>query len=160
MTFWEQLESIWDQILQVIGSLIIPDWSELVSWIPIILVLGVIGPILTLLVLYHFIYQAARPRTRARYIDYPLRIPIGADGMPQRPTGRPFCERDLLIYGSKASRCDVCRDELTLLCPRCSVARDAAIEICGNCGMAGRVSDRALALAPNAGPPAGGAAAA
>jgi hypothetical protein len=40
------------------------------------------------------------------------------------------------------------------------VGRDAAIEICGNCGLAGRVTDRAMAIVPDAGPPAGGAAAA
>jgi hypothetical protein len=159
VTFWEQLEAIWNQILGVIEALIIPDWSELVSWIPIILVLGVIGPILTLLVIYHLGYQAGRPRTRARYVDYPLRIPMTADGIPIRPTGRPFCERELLVFGPRARRCDVCGDDLMILCPRCGVARHAALETCGNCGLAGRVSDRALALAPE-GPPAGGATAA
>jgi hypothetical protein len=160
VSFWEQIEALWNQLLDVIAALIIPDWTQLVSWIPIVLVLAVIGPILTLLVLYHLGYQIGRPRTRARYMEYPLRVPIGPDGTPARPTGRPFCERDLLIYGPKARRCDVCRDDLVLLCPRCGVGRDAAIEVCGNCGLAGRVSDRAIAIVPDAGPPAGGAAAA
>jgi hypothetical protein len=160
VTFWEQLEAIWNQLLEVVAALIIPDWSALVSWIPLVLVLAVIGPILTLLVLYHFGYQAGRPRTRARYNEYPLRIPIGPGGEPERPTGRPFCERDLLVFGPKARRCDTCGRDLTLVCPRCVVARDAAIEMCGNCGLVGRVSDRGLAVAPVAGPPPGGAAAA
>jgi hypothetical protein len=157
VTFSEQLEAIWQQILDLLSAILIPDWSFLVSLIPIVLVLAVIGPILTLLVLYHLGYQAKKPRTRARYIEYPQPVPVGPDGQPMRPTGRPFCERDLLVYGSAARRCDACHDALTLLCPRCAVARDAAIESCGNCGMTGRVLDRALAVAP-AGPPSGGAA--
>ena len=157
MTFFEQIEAIWNQILDVLSAILIPDWTFLVSLIPIVLVLAVIGPILTLLVLYHLGYQLGKPRTRARYLEYPQPVPTGADGSPQRPTGRPFCERDLLIYGPSARRCDACTDGLTLLCPRCGVARDAALESCGNCGLTGRVSDRALAVAP-AGPPSGGAA--
>lgn len=157
MTFFEQLEAIWNQILEVLSAILIPDWGFLVSLIPIVLVLAVLGPILTLLVVYWVGYLFKRPRTRARYAEYPQPVPTGADGVPQRPTGRPFCERDLLIYGPAAQRCDVCRDDLTLLCPRCGVARDAALELCGNCGLTGRVSDRAMAIAP-AGPPAGGAA--
>jgi hypothetical protein len=160
VTFWEQLEAIWNQILDVISALVIPDWTALVGWIPIVLVLAVIGPIVTLLVLYHLGYQIGKPRTRARYLDYPLRVEIGPDGTPARPTGRPFCERDLLVYGPKARRCDVCGDDLALLCPRCGIGRNAAIEVCGNCGLAGRVVDRPFAMVTDPGPPAGGAAAA
>jgi hypothetical protein len=160
VTFWDQLEALWDQFLEFVTAVVIPNWSDLVFWIPIILIVLVIGPLLTILLLYHVGYQVSRPRTRARYAEYPLQIRTGPDGQPDRPTGRPFCERDLLVYQSNERRCEVCHEELTLLCPRCGVARNAALETCGNCGLAGRVSDRALALAPDAGPPAGGAAAA
>ena len=155
----EALERIWQGLLDLTSKIVIPDWNSVVGLIPILLVIGVVGPILTLVILFWVIYIARRPRTRIRFAEGATAAPLGEDGKPVFPRGEPYCFRDGLIYPFGTHECDVCHDELAVLCPKCGVGRSAVQDTCGNCGLVLRIEPRLRALAP-VGPPPGGAAAA
>jgi hypothetical protein len=155
----DALENLWNGLLELTAKLVIPDWGAVIGLLPLLLLVGVIGPILTILLLAHLIYLARRPRTKVRFVVEPVAAPIGADGKPVFPTAEPFCFRDGLIYPPGAVECSVCGAELSLICPKCGVAREITVEACGNCGLALRLEPRPRALVA-AGPPPGGAAAA
>jgi hypothetical protein len=156
----EQIESLWSGLIQFTSQFVIPDWGGLITLLPILLLLLVIGPIVSLVILVWLIYVVRRPRTSVLPPDPTARrAEIGSDGAPVFPAGEPYCYRDALIYPFGARRCDECGDELSVACPKCGVKRSAAVDACANCGLVLKVEPRAMTLRP-AGPPPGGAAAA
>ena len=147
------------RILDFLSPIVIPDWGALIGLLPVLLLIGVVGPLLSLLVLGWFIYVVRRPRSRTPYVAAAAVPAQLVDGVSQYPTGEPYCPVDRLVYPFGATRCDVCHRELAVTCPKCGVGREAAIDTCGNCGLVLRIEPRLRQLAP-AGPPPGGAAAA
>jgi hypothetical protein len=160
VTVVDQLESIWSGLLELTSRFVIPDWGALIGLLPVFILVLVIGPIVSLLVLLWIVYVLRAPRVGVLPPDEAARTaPIGADGLPAFPPGEPYCFRDGIIYPARATRCEVCGDELAVACPKCGVGRAASVETCANCGLVLKVEPRAVALRP-AGPPPGGAAAA
>lgn len=161
MNLVDQLEQIWQGILDITSLFVIPDWGALIGLLPIFLLILVLGPILSLLVLAWFVYVVRKPRPGQVIVDEagPRKAEIGADGLPVFPRGEPICFRDGLIYPFGSRRCDACGDALSVYCPKCAVARESGIDACPNCGLILKLEPRALTLRP-AGPPPGGAAAA
>ena len=154
----DAIHDLWLAFLQAIEGFVIPDWGALIALIPYLLVIGVLGPILSLIVLGWVIYAFVRPRRKVAYAEGPSVAPI-VDGQPVYPSGEPYCPYDGLVYPSGSTTCERCRRDLTLRCPRCSAGRPAQIQACGNCGLIVAVAKRDLTLRP-AGPPPGGAASA
>ncbi len=154
----DQLNAMWSQIIEVTSRFVVPDWSALVSLLPVLLFIGVVVPALTLAVLVWFIYIVRKPRAKVTVAEGVRLASIGADGEPEFPPGLPYCQRDRLIYPSGTSRCADCRDDLVVTCPMCGLGRDAGISTCGNCGLVLRVEARSRVLRPASGPPPGGAA--
>lgn len=160
MTIVDQLQQLWNGLLDLTSMLVLPDWGSLINLLPWAVLLFVVGPILSLLLLAWFVYAVRKPRVGMLPLaEGPRVAPIGADGLPEFPTGEPICFRDGLIYPPGATRCDSCGDELSLYCPRCRVIRTASLETCGNCGLTIKLERRGLALTPAAPPPGGAAAA-
>lgn len=145
-------------ILDVLTFFIIPDWTELVGLIPVLLVIGVIGPIATLLALTWIVYALRAPRTRIALELAAVRAGV-VDGRPSYPAGEPYCPVDRLVYPSGAVTCDSCHRDLFVACPKCSTGRAARLDTCGNCGLVLKIESRARAFR-SVGPPPGGAAAA
>ncbi len=155
----DALGRLWNSLLDVTSKLVIPDWGSLVGLLPIFLVIGVIGPLVTLIVLVWLFYLVRKPRTRVTFEEGPHEAPVGADGQPEFPSGEPYCLGHALIYPSGLTRCPIDGELLSVVCPKCGLGRAADIDTCGNCGLVLRIIPRARALRP-AGPPPGGAAAA
>ena len=160
MTVLDQLNQAWTGLLDFLGKLVIPDWGALIGLLPLLLLIGVIGPIVSLLVLGQVIYLVRRPRTGLRYVEGPRPAALDADGRPVYPAGLPHCLQEALVYPSGATRCLNDGAELWVVCPMCGLGRSAAVRTCGNCGLVLTVKNRPVALGPVAGPPPGGAAAA
>ncbi len=157
MTVLDTIQQIWQSFLDFISMFVIPDWGGLIQLLPVFLVLGVIGPVLSLGLLVWFIYFLRKPRVPLASDPEPVAAPIGPDGKPVTPRGEPFCYRDGLIYPANAQRCEVCGDELSVRCPKCDVGRPASISTCGNCGLVLKVRPQTQVVRP-AQPPPGGAA--
>ena len=153
----DALEGFWNSLLDLTSLFVIPDWGALIALLPIFLLIGVLGPILSILVLVHLIYFLRKPRVALAEPAGPVPAQIGADGKPVVPRGEPFCYRDGLIYPANTTRCEVCGDDLSVRCPKCDVVRPASIDTCGNCGLVLKVRPQNQVVRA-AQPPPGGAA--
>ena len=160
MSFMDGLNGLWNTILDITKMFVIPDWNSVVGLLPLLIFLGVVGPLLTFTVLGVLVYQAAQPRTKVRVETGARLAQIGADGQPIFAPGLPFCRADRLIFPSGTLRCDRDGSELAVICPMCGLGRPAAIDTCPNCGLVLNVKPRQVAIGPASGPKAGGAAAA
>ncbi len=90
----DQLEAIWDQILKITAVFVTPNWGDPIGWLPVLLVVGVVGPLLSILVLFWVWYLIRKPRVRYEYADASRPAPRDAAGDYLFPTGEPHCPRD------------------------------------------------------------------
>lgn len=154
----DTLEDIWTGLLDLTAQFVIPDWGSVIGLLPLLILLGVVGPFLTFLVLGILVYQIRKPRTSVRFAEGPRVAELDEAGQPVFPRGLPFCRRDALVYASGTTRCDRCDDPLAVVCPMCGLGRDSIVDTCTNCGLVLKVEPRPVAARPAAGPKPGGAA--
>jgi hypothetical protein len=154
----DQLNQIWTGLLELSSKLILPDWGGLIGLLPILLLIGVVGPLLSLVVLFWLRYVLVKPRVRAGYADPRRAAALDADGQPVFPVGEPYSLAEGMIYEPGATR-SVSGDELLVACPKCGLVRSAAVTTCGNCGLSFTITPPTRSLRPVAPPPGGRAAA-
>jgi hypothetical protein len=155
----DAIGQLFQALVNFLEPILIPDWRALLDLLPLFLLLGVVGPIISLLVLGWFVYIVGRPRSRIPYqapAPQPARL---VEGQPVYPPGEPYCAFDRLVYPFGETRCATCGRDLAVVCPKCSTGRQAFIDTCGTCGLVLKINRGVPALRP-AGPPPGGAAAA
>lgn len=151
----------WTGFLDWLETIIVPDWGGLISLLPILLILGVLGPGLTLLFLYWTYHRIKSKRGRVRIDDpSPEPAPVGTDGNPEFPPNVPFCPHHNLVYPVTAKRCAIDGEELFVRCPVDDMMRPASQDICRVCGTRYQLG---ASLAPvvvrrSGRPPEGGAA--
>jgi hypothetical protein len=158
VTIVDQIQQGWTNFLAFLSKVVIPDWPGLIQLLPVLVLIGLIGPLLTLWILAMLGYEVTKPRTVVRYDEGTATVaPRDHLGRPIVPAGDPYCPRDGLIYPAGQQRCDVDKTTLLVRCPRCEVVREATISTCGNCGLSLHQESRAMVVATD-GPPPGGAA--
>jgi hypothetical protein len=153
----DRISQLWSDFLGFLSTLVIPDWASLIALLPLFVLIGIVGPLLSLAALGWLGYGVTKPRVKVRYDEGTRVAPRDHLGRPIVPSGEPYCPRDGLIYPSGTVRCDVDKTQLLLRCPKCEVVRTAGISICGNCGLALNLQPRAMIVSTD-GPPPGGAA--
>jgi hypothetical protein len=153
-----QLEELWTALLEFSSTFITPEWGDLVNLLPIFLLIGVVGPIVTLVVLAWFAYVVRQPRSKARFAEARRPAPLDAEGRPVYPAGEPYSPSERMIYEPGATRSEG-GEGLLVACPKCGLVLRAALERCGNCGLSFTIKPTIRSVRP-AGPPPGGAAAA
>jgi hypothetical protein len=154
----ETLNQWWTALIELTSHLVVPDWGALVNLLPIFLLVGVVGPIVTLLVLAWFIYMVRKPGLKVAFADPRRAAPLDADGHPVFPAGEPYSPLEGTIYEPGATRSESGED-LLVACPKCGLVRKAVVPVCGNCGLSFTLTPTTRSARP-AGPPPGGAAAA
>ena len=155
--------SPWDQVLAFLEKVIIPDWGALVALAPLFGVLGLLGPVFTLLALAWLHHRVTRRAGRVRIADPdPMPAQLDEDGEPIVPANVPFCVRDALLYPATATTCERCGDELKVRCPVDGTTRTAGQQLCRACGTKYVLgaSSTPVTIRRSGRPPAGGAAAA
>ena len=157
MNVLDQISHVWSDFLGFVSKLVIPDWAGLIALLPVLVLIGVVGPLLTLGVLAWLGYGITKPRTKVSFQEGTKVAPRDHLGRIIAPAGEPYCPRDGLVYPTGTFRCDVDKTNLLLRCPKCEVVRDASIATCGNCGLAVSIQPRAMIVSTD-GPPPGGAA--
>jgi hypothetical protein len=160
VTLIDTLNQIWTQILDVTSIFVMPDWGFLISMLPVIIVIGLVGPFLTFVTLGIVAYLVTKPRTKVSFVEGPQVAEIGPGGEPVFPAGLPHCRRHGLVYEPGMVRCDTDGEPLTVVCPMCGLGRLALVDTCTNCGLVLKVKPRAVAIRKTSGPKPGGAAAA
>lgn len=158
MNVIEALDGFWNTILDITEMFVIPNWSDVIGLLPLLIFLGVVGPLLTFTVLGILVYQVARPRAKLAVEEGPQVARAGADGQPIFPPGLPFCRTHGLIYPTGTVRCDRGGEALSVICPMCGLGRPAGIDTCPNCGLVLKVKARPVPLGSKVGPKPGGAA--
>ena len=157
MTVLDQISHLWSDFLGFLSKLVIPDWPGLIALLPVFVLIGILGPLLSLAALAWLGYGVTKPRVKVRYDEGTKVAPRDHLGRPIVPAGEPYCPRDGLIYPMGRLRCDVDKTDLLVRCPKCEVVRTAGIATCGNCGLTLNLQPRAMIIASD-GPPPGGAA--
>jgi hypothetical protein len=157
VTVLDQISHLWSDFLSFLSKLVIPDWPGLIALLPIFVLIGIVGPLLSLAALAWLGYGVTKPRVKVRYDEGTKVAPRDHLGRPIVPAGEPYCPRDGLIYPMGRLRCDVDKTDLLVRCPKCEVVRTAGIATCGNCGLTLNLQPRAMIIASD-GPPPGGAA--
>lgn len=152
----QQVQGIWNGILQFTAIFVTPDWKDPISWLPVLLLVGVVGPLLSLLAFAWFVYVVRRPRVQASFAEPRRAAPLDAAGRPVFPSGEPYSPSEATIYEPGATR-SAGGEDLVVACPKCGLVRAAAIDTCGNCGLSFTLKPTTRSLRP-AGPPPGGAA--
>lgn len=155
----DAIGQIFQHVIDFLQPILLPDWRALIDLLPIFLLIGVLGPLLSLLILGWFVYVLGKPRSR---ISYAEPVPVAArlvDGKPVYPSGEPYCALDQLVYPAGSTRCEICSHDLTVVCPKCGTGRQAWVDTCGTCGLVLRI-DRTVPALRAVTPPPGGAAAA
>jgi hypothetical protein len=155
----DAIGQLFQAVIDFLNPILIPDWRALIDLLPVLLVIGVVGPIMSLLMLGWFVYFVGKPRSRIPYVAPEPRPARIVDGQPLYPSGEPYCAYDALVYPPGDMRCRTCGRDLSVECPKCGTGRVAWIDTCGTCGLVLRIDRTVPALTP-AGPPPGGAAAA
>ena len=158
MNVIDTLNGLWNTILDVLEMFVIPNWTDVVGLLPLLIFLGVVGPLLTFSMLGILAYQATRPRAKLRLEEGPQVARAGADGQPIFPPGLPYCRQHALIYRTGTVRCERGGEELAVICPMCGLGRPAAIDTCTNCGLVLNVKSRPVPIGRTTGPKPGGAA--
>jgi hypothetical protein len=156
---FDAIGQIFQGLIDFLEPILIPDWKALIDLLPVFLLIGVVGPLLSLLVLGWVLYILGRPRSRIPYTEpqpSPARI---VDGAPAYPPGEPYCQLNQLVFPFGTTRCSECGRDLAVICPKCGTGRQAFIDTCRTCGLVLNIDRTVPALRP-AGPPPGGAAAA
>ncbi len=160
MSLVDEISHLWTQALGLIAKVVSPDWGSLVGLLPLFLLIGVIGPLVSILAVVWLYYFVRRPRTKVRFVEGPRLALLAADGLPMFPVGEPYDVRTGLIYPPGTSQNDA-GELLSVTCPMCGIARFADVTTCHNCGLVLKVDRRiAVRTLQPAGPPPGGAAAA
>jgi hypothetical protein len=157
VTLIDQIEKLWNDILGFLSMIIIPDWSAVIGLLPLLIVLGLVGPLVTIAVLAWLGYGITRPRTVVKYDEGTRIAPLDHLGQPIIPAGEPYCPNDGLIYASGTTRCDRDGAELSIRCPKCGVVQSAGVGTCANCGLVLKIEPRAMIVAADRPPPGGAA---
>ena len=156
---FDAIGQLFQGIIDFLQPILIPDWKALIDLLPVFLLIGVVGPLLSLLMLGWVVYILTKPRGRIPYADPQPRPAQIADRAPVYPPGEPYCAFNQLVFPTGETRCSECGRDLAVICPKCGTGRQALIDTCGTCGLVLRIDRTVPALRP-AGPPPGGAAAA
>lgn len=153
----EQLNEMWSNFIAFTAQFVIPDWGQLIGLLPVFLIIGVVGPLITIIALFWVRYWILKPRVSAGYADTRRLAAIGDDGQPIFPAGEPYSLGERMIYESGATRSESGED-LLVACPKCGLVRSAAIDTCGNCGLSFTITPPTRTIRPAAPPPGGRAA--
>jgi hypothetical protein len=151
----------WTAFLQWLQTIIIPDWGGLIALLPVLIIIGVVGPGLTLLAAYWVYVLATNRRGKVRVDDpSPMEAAQLPDGSYDYPPNVPYCPTHHLIYPATAKECPIDSEELQVRCPVDGSLRVASQQVCRTCGTRYQLG---AALAPlvvtrRGTPPAGGAA--
>ena len=157
----EQPVDAWTAFLDWLSTILIPDWNGLIGLLPILLILGVVGPGLSLLAVYWIYVRLNRRSGKVRWDDLvPVAVEAGADGTYSYAANVPYCPTHHLAYPATARECAIDGEELRVRCPIDDAVRVAGQQVCRSCGTRYELgaSVAPIAIRRRGTPPAGGAA--
>jgi hypothetical protein len=151
----------WTPFLDWLGTVLVPDWGELIGLLPYVIMGTIVGPILTIIVLMWGWHLLQRRGGKVRHgAAQPTAARLDEGGLPVFPANAPYCEEHALVYPPRAVACSIDDRPLDVTCPVDGTVRSAEIETCAGCGTKfklGAAGGSSVVLSSD-GPPEGGAA--
>ena len=143
-------------ISTLVPSIVTPNWAALIELLPLFIAPLVLLWLLSTGGIWTLLGITKRGAQLKVGTPLPTPAPLGADGRPHFPAGRPYATNEGAIYPNGSTRSN--RGEpLLIACPSCLAVRIAERSTCDACGL--ELHARApIALERPAGPPPGGAA--
>lgn len=151
----------WTTFLDWLTTVLVPSWGELIGLMPYLVVIGIIGPIITIVALLWVWYLLHRTRGKVRREEaQAIAAPREQDGTAAFAANVPYCEEHALIYPPRATHCEIDRADLSVTCPVDGTVRTASIQVCPGCGTRYELGPTSspLVVVSSSGPPEGGAA--
>ena len=151
----------WTTFLDWLTTVLVPAWGELIELLPFFVVIGIIGPIVSIMVLMWLWYLVHRRRGRIlREEAQAVPAPRGHDGVAVFAPSVPYCEEHALLYPPRATNCEIDRADLRVVCPVDRTVRSASVQTCPGCGTRYQLGANAspAIVTSTGGPPEGGAA--
>src|SRR5688500_7056625 len=103
--------------------------------LPLWVLVGVTGPLLSLIALAWVVHLVRRPRARVHAAaPEVVTAERDANGEPVIPPNVPYNPRLGLIYPPDRVQCEVDGSNLLVRCPVDGTVREASIQVCGACG--------------------------
>ena len=144
----------WTTFLDWLTTVMVPSWGELISLLPYVLIVGVIGPILTIIVLIwggtcstDVAAECVAPRPRPS--PHRAGRMVAAYLRAQRALLRSACAH---LPSRTPPTCQIDRADLSVTCPVDDTVRAASVEICPACGtryVLGATSSPLAVVAPS-----------
>jgi hypothetical protein len=151
----------WSAFLDWLTTVLVPAWGELIGLLPYLVIVGVVGPLLTLIVLMWGWHLLSRRRGKVRRGPAEAApAPRDEGGQPVFPVNVPYCQEHALVFPARARACTLDGEPLSVRCPVDGTVRNAELDTCTACGTRfklGAAVPSSVVLA-NDGPPEGGAA--
>ena len=79
---FDAIGQIFQHVIDFLQPILLPDWRALIDLLPVFLLIGVVGPLLSLLILGWFVYVVGKPRSR---IPYSEPVPVAARLVEGKP---------------------------------------------------------------------------
>ncbi len=151
----------WTTFLDWLATVLVPAWGELIDLLPFFVIIGIIGPIVSIVALMWLWYLMHRTRGRVhREEAQAVPAPRDDQGSPVFAPSVPYCEKHTLIYPPRATNCELDRADLRVVCPVDGSVRSASVQTCSGCGTRYELGANAspAVVTTSGGPPEGGAA--
>ena len=143
-------------ISTLVPAVVTPDWAALIGLLPLFIAPLVLLWLLSTGGIWTLVGITKRGAQVKIGAPLPTPAPIGVDGRPHFPAGRPYDTSEAAIYPNGSTRS--LRGELLLIaCPGCLAVRVAERSACDACGLELRARTP-IAVERPAAPPPGGAA--
>lgn len=143
-------------ISTLVPAVVTPDWAALIGLLPIFVAPLVLLWLFSTGGIWTLVGATKRGAKLKIGAPLPAPAPLGTDGRPSFPAGRPYSTSEAAIYPAGSTR-SIRGEPLLLACPSCLAVRMAERSICDACGLELRARTP-IALERPAGPPPGGAA--
>jgi hypothetical protein len=151
-----RIASFFTWISTLVPALITPNWAALIGLLPLFVAPLVLLWLLSTGGIWTLVGITKRGAQLKVGTPLPIPAPLGTDGQPNFPAGRPYAASEAAIYPNGSTR-SIKGEPLMIACPSCLAVRVAERSTCDACGLELRARTP-IALERPAEPPPGGAA--
>lgn len=151
-----EIADFFNWVSSIIPAFVTPDWAALIGLLPLF-----VAPLVLLWLLstggIWTLVGITKRGARLKVGDpLPTAAPLGADGRPSFPPGRPYAASEAAIYPNGSTH-SLRGEPLLIACPSCLAVRVAERSTCDACGLELRARTGITLERPPAPPPGGAA---
>ena len=120
-------------ISTLVPALITPNWAALIGLLPLFVAPLVLLWLLSTGGIWTLVGITKRGAQLKVGTPLPIPAPLGTDGQPHFPAGRPYAAREAAIYPNGSTR-SINGEPLMIACPSCAFELADGSAFCSRCG--------------------------